>query len=263
MTVTTTAYRPALLVLEARARAYARTWVIPTVTTVVAPLLFLAAMGLGLGGLVDRRGAADLAGGSYLAFLAPGLLAASAMQAGVQESAWPVRLGVHWQKTYVAALTTPLAPRDLVDGHLLWVALRLLAGAAAFAVAAVVLGAADPAGAALAVGPGVLTGLAVAAPVAAWTVTLERDHRLIALIRFGVTPLFLFSGTFFPIAQLPGPLRAVAAATPLWHGVELARAAAVARPPALPAAVHLAYLAAWIVGGWLVARHTFARRLIR
>jgi len=261
--VSATAYHPALLVVEGRARAYARTWVTPTVTTIVAPLLFLGAMGLGLGGLVDRRGAADLAGGSYLAFLAPGLLAASALQAGVQESAWPVRLGVHWQKTYVVALTTPLAPRDLVDGHLLWVALRLLGGAATFAAAAVVLGATDPAGAALAVGPGVLTGLAAAAPVAAWTVTLERDARLIALIRFGVTPLFLFSGTFFPVTQLPGPLQAVAAVTPLWHGVELARAAALSAPPALPAGVHLAWLVAWTVGGWLVARRTFAWRLSR
>lgn len=252
-----------LLVVEARARAYARTWVNTTLTTVVTPLLFLAAMGLGLGSLVDRGGAADLAGGSYLAFLAPGLLAATAMQAGVQESAWPVRLGVQWQRTYVATLATPLAARDLVDGHLLWVTLRLVAGSTAFAAAAVVLGATRPTGAVLAVVPGVLTGLATAAPVAAWSVTLERDAPIIALLRFGVTPLFLFSGAFFPIGQLAAPLQVAAAVTPLWHGVELARAAALSQPPALPAAAHLAYLAAWAVAGWLAARHTFARRLVR
>jgi lipooligosaccharide transport system permease protein len=251
-----------LLVAEARARTFLHTWRNSTVVTVVTPVLFLAAMGLGLGSLVDRRGAADLAGGSYLAFLAPGLMAASALVSAVQESAWPVRLGVQWQKTYVAALSTPLSPRDLVDGHLLWVGARLLAGAAAFAVAAVALGAAGPAGAALAVVPAVLTGLAVAAPIAAWAVTLERDAPIIAVIRFGVTPMWLFSGTFFPLSQLPGPLRAVAALTPMWHGVELSRAAMLSQAPALPAWVHMGYLALWLVAGLLVAHRTFTRRLL-
>jgi lipooligosaccharide transport system permease protein len=248
-------------VTVAGARAYARTWFNTTIVALVTPVFFLAAMGLGLGTLVDRGDGGGLPGGSYLAFLAPGLLAATAMQTAILESSWPVRLGVKWQKTFVAALATPLSTSDLVLGHLLWVAVRLLGGAVAFAAAAVAFGATGPARGALSVGPAVLTGLAFAAPMTAYTVTLERDQPLIAVMRFGVTPLFLFSGAFFPVSQLPRPLPALAMATPLWHGVELTRAAALAAPPALPAGLHTAYLAVWVVLGTLAARRTFQRWL--
>lgn len=251
----------ALRVLEARARAFAPRWRSATAAAVLTPVAFLAAMGLGLGTLVDRGGA-ELAGGSYLAYLAPGLLAATAMQTGVGESAWPIRLGVSWQKTYLATLATPVSTGDLLLGHLLWVALRLLAAAVAIAVGMVAFGATGVAGAARAVAPAVLTGMAFAAPMAAWAVLMEKNTTMVTLFRFGVTPLFLFSGAFFPVSQLPGALEALAVVTPLWHGVELTRSAALSLPPSLPAALHVAYLVVWVVAGTAVARWAFARRLI-
>ena len=89
-----------------------------------------------------------------------------------------------------------------------------------------------------------LTGLAFAAPICAFSVTLERDSGLTALFRFGIIPLFLFSGTFFPVSQLPAILRPVAYFTPLWHGVDLCRHLSLGTASFLGTVGHVAYLAA-------------------
>jgi lipooligosaccharide transport system permease protein len=107
-----------------------------------------------------------------------------------------------------------------------------------------------------------LTGLAFAAPIAAFAITRERDQGLIAIFRFGVIPMFLFSGTFFPVSQLPAGLRAVAYVTPLWHGVVLCRQLDVGRAALLGSLGHTAYLVAWIVGGTAVAVRMYRRRLV-
>ena len=104
---------------------YRRTWRGSIVSTVLNPLLYLGAMGLGLGTLVDKHGTASLGQVSYLVFLAPGLLAASAMGTGVGESTYPVFGSVKWNKTYQAAVSSPLRPADLFHGHLLFVGLKL------------------------------------------------------------------------------------------------------------------------------------------
>jgi lipooligosaccharide transport system permease protein len=110
----------------------------------------------------------------------------------------------------------------------------------------------------------VLTGLAFAAPIAAWAVVLKTEISFAYLFRFGMMPLMLFSGTFFPLSQLPGWLRAVAYATPLWHGVDLCRALSLGDPGAmgLPVALaHVGYLAGLAaIGIWAGAR-TYRRRL--
>ena len=253
---------PALRVLEAHARTYRRSWRGSAASTFLNPLLYLGAMGLGLGSLVDRgSGAGALAGASYVEFLAPGLLAATAMQVAAAETTWPVMLGFKWVKTYTATLATPVAPRDIVSGTLLWTAVRLALAGSAFALVMVLFGLAAPQRAALAVLPAVFTGMAFAGPIAAFTATLRTDYGLSALFRFVVMPLFLFSGTFFPVSDLPGLLQPVAYATPLWHGVELCRAAALGTRPTFGAAVSVAYLAVWVAGGWAAAATAFRRRL--
>jgi lipooligosaccharide transport system permease protein len=253
---------PALRVLEAHARAYRHVWRGSVATTFLSPVLYLLAMGLGLGTLVDRGGGGDLAGTSYLAFLAPGLLAATAMQVAAADSSWPVMAGMKWRRTYHAALATPLRPRDLVAGHLTWLAVRLTFSTAVFAAVVVAFGAAPALGAAAAIAPAVLTGLAFAAPITAFAGSLSEGVALASLFRFGIVPMFLFSGTFFPISQLPGWLEPVAYAVPLWHGVQLARAAALGGVPVVPAAVSVAYLLAWLGVGALLATRVFQRRLL-
>jgi lipooligosaccharide transport system permease protein len=255
---------PALRVLEAQARAYRRTWKGSVVTTFLNPVLFLLAMGVGLGTLVDRgQGTAALAGGSYLAFLAPGLLAATTMQTGAGDSSWPVMAGMKWVKTYHAALATPVGARDIVRGHLGWVSIRLVMTALAFVAVMTAFGASSLAGGLLAAGPAVLTGLAFAGPITAFAASLQTDYALSSLFRFGIVPMFLFSGTFFPVSQLPPALQPVAFVTPLWHGVQLCRAAALGVAPAWPVVVHVGYLLAWFVTGLLLAERAFERRLVR
>jgi lipooligosaccharide transport system permease protein len=246
-------------VLEAYARGYRRTWRGSVISTFLSPVLFLLAMGVGLGTLVDA-GSADL-GVPYLAFVAPGLLAATAMQTGAGDGAWPVMAGMKWRKNYHAAVATPVTSRDLVIGHLGWAAIRLAFVLVVYAAAIWAFGALTAPRALLAAGPALLTGVAFAAATTAYAAGLENETGLSNLFRFGIVPLFLFSGTFFPISQLPDWLEPVAYATPLWHGVDLGRALALGTPTTLPAWMSVGYLLAMLAAGTVVAIRRFERRL--
>ena len=246
-------------IVETHAAAYRRVWKGSVITSFATPVLFLLAMGLGMGTLVDDSG--GVGGVSYLSFLAPGLLAATGMQVAATESAWRVHGAIKWQKTYHAALATPVGTGDLASGHLLWVAVRVFLAATVFALVMTLFGVATPGGAALAVVPTVLTGLAFAGPITAFSASLENDYYLAGLFRFGIVPMFLFSGTFFPVTQLPAWSMPVAFATPLWHGVQLARAASLGVDTYFALPVHVAYLLVWVIGGWALALWRFRVRL--
>ena len=240
---------------------YRRTWRGSIYSSVLGPLLFLGAMGLGLGTLVNARGTAGLGGVSYLVFITPGLLAASAMETAVGDTTYPVFGCVKWNKTYQAAAASPLRPADVFHGHLLFVTLRLTMNGAVFLAIAAMLGGIRSPWALAALPVAVLTGLAFAAPIEAWSVTRTRDTSFAMIYRFGMIPLFLFSGTFFPITQLPGWLRPVAYITPLWHGVSLCRALSLGTAHPGGALVHVAYLAAVTAAGLLAGHRTYRRRL--
>jgi lipooligosaccharide transport system permease protein len=243
---------------------YRRTWRGSIYSSVLNPLLFLGAMGLGLGSLVNQHGTARLGGVSYLAFLAPGLLAAAAMETGVGEATYPVYGSVKWNKTYQAAVASPLSPADIFHGHVLFVTLRLAMNCAVFLAVASAFGAIRSPWMLAALPVAVLTGLAFATPIEAWAVTRTRDSSFAMIFRFGMIPLFLFSGTFFPVEQLPGWLQPVAWLTPVFHGVALARGLALGTAFENPAifVVHAAILGAFVVVGmWLVIR-LFERRLV-
>lgn len=247
-------------VVETHAAAYRRVWKGSVITSFATPVLFLLAMGMGMGTLVDEGG--GVAGVSYLAFLAPGLLAATGMQVAATECAWRVHGAIKWQKTYHAALATPVGTSDLASGHLLWVGVRVLLAAVVFAIVMTLFGASTPAGALLAIVPTVLTGLAFAGPITAFSASLDNDYYLAGLFRFGIVPMFLFSGTFFPVTQLPAWSQPVAFVTPLWHGVQLARAASLGIDTHFPVAVHMAYLLLWVAAGWALALWRFRARLV-
>lgn len=259
-----TAITGPLRVAEAEAIGYKRTWRGTAISAFVNPVFFLAAMGAGLGALVDR-GEADL-GISYLAFVATGLMAASAMQNGAGDGAFPVMAGIVWRKQFHGAITTPISAADIVFGRFLWAIGRLAIILVVFGVISVVFGAMEVGPALLAVPPGVLTGLCFLCIVTAWTTTRESGYDLSTLFRFGIVPLFLFSGTFFPISQLPGFLQPVAWATPLFHGVELVRK--IALPDVDPSVVtpaplwvHFAYLVTLIAIGLYLSVRLLDRRL--
>ena len=235
---------PAVHVFEHRWITYRRTFRASIFSSFLSPVLFLTAMGLGLGTYVDAGDSAALGGVSYLAFLAPGLLAATCMQAAAFEATFPVMAGILWSRVFHAMAATPISVRDIAVGNLAWMTARMVLIATVFTIVIVAFGAAESPTIVLAIPAAVLTGMAFAAPIAAFSTTQSTPNKFNALFRFGILPLFLFSGTFYPIDTLPQPLQVVAWFTPLFHGVELTRALSlgtVAQDP-LAAVVDVLYL---------------------
>jgi lipooligosaccharide transport system permease protein len=240
---------------------YRRIWRSSVFSSFLGPLLYLGAMGFGLGSLVNAHGTAALGGVSYLQFVAPAILATQAMQTAIGESTFPVFGSVKWNKLYIAAQATPLRPADIYRGHLLFVAIRIALNSAVFLVIMWAFGATSSPWIILGLPTATLLGLAFAAPVAAWAVTLQVETSFNYVFRFGMIPLMLFSATFFPLSQLPAWLRPVAYVTPLWHGVALCRGLSLGTLDAGAAAIHVGYLAALAVIGIWAGGKTYRRRL--
>jgi lipooligosaccharide transport system permease protein len=254
------ALRPTVHVVEANIRYYLRTWRGSVISSFAVPLFTLLAMGNGLGRLVNESGGAN--GVDYRSFLAPALLTATAMMTAAGESSYPVMAGIKWTKSYHAALATPVGVPDLVYGLFGWLGLRLVFNLVIYGAIAAALGAMTWSGALLSVFPATLTGLAFATPITAWVSRLEKDTALSSLFRFWIMPLFLFSGTFFPISQLPVWMQPVAWVTPLWHGVEASRQVATGQVDWPLLCLHLVVLALFIAVGWVLAIRSFTKRLV-
>ena len=252
-------------VFEHRYLSYRRTFRASIFSSFMSPVLFLAAMGLGLGTYVDQAGGATLDGVSYLAFLAPGLLAATAMQSAAFEATFPIMNGLVWSRVFHAMHATPISPRDIALGNLLWMVARLTMISAVFTFVIVLFGAAASWQIVLAIPAAILTGMAFAGPIAAFAATQSTPNRFATIFRFGITPLFLLSGTFYPIENLPALLQPVAWLTPLYHGVALTRGLSLGTAGEEPIlmALHLGVLLAFTIGGALATIWTIQRRMVR
>jgi lipooligosaccharide transport system permease protein len=252
---------PGLRKLEHSLLVYRRVWRGTFFGTLVSPVLFLSALGVALGSLVPQMTA--FGGVPYLVFLAPGLLAAQAMQTATIESSWPLFAGFKWNKTFEAMIGTPQGVRDIVLGHLYWLVVRLTIVTGVFLAVMVVFGAVSSPTFLLAWPAAVLTGVAFGMPMAAWTATRKTENSFAIVFRFVVTPMFLFSGTFFPISQLPDAIEPVAWLVPLYHGVNLARTLAIGHDLNLVVLlIHVAVLLGIIIVSTLIAFRTFRRRLV-
>src|SRR4051794_8121832 len=249
-----------LRVVEREALVYKKLFRGLAFTTLVQPLLYLAAMGLGLGALVDSH-SGGVHGLDYLDFVAPGLMVASAMQLAATESLWPVMAGVKWMRFYHGVIATPISPRDLFGGYVLWVGSRALIAAVPFLLVAALLGAVPSAWGVLAIPACGLTAAAFCAPLCAFSITQDTDLSFPMIMRLGILPLFLFSGTFFPISQLPKGLQFLAVFSPLWHGVELARHATTGNLDPVADFLHVAVLVFCIAAGLWFGVRGYTRRL--
>lgn len=233
-------------------------------TTIVVglllPLGYLASLGLGIGHYVDR-GDGWLAGVPYAAWLAPGLLAATAFQGAATDGLWSVFGAVKWAGQYKAQIATPLRPRDALLGHWIYIVLRMAIVAALELAVMATFGAWRRPTAVLALPAAVLTGAAFAAALMAWAVTRETEGSFVVVQRFVITPLFLFAGTFFPLAELPTALRWFAYLTPLWHGVSLCRGLMVPGTAGAVMAANVAYLGVLAAVAMAVAVRSYERRL--
>ena len=241
---------------------YRRLWRSSVWSSFLGPVFYLAAMGYGLGSLVDKNGTASLGGVPYVVFVAPAILAFQAMNTGISNAAFPVYSSVHWSRIYLAAQATQLRPADINRGHMMFITMRVAMNSACFIVVMAAFGTIRSGWAALLLPVAALTGLAFAAPVAAWAVTLDKDYVMNYVFRFGAVPMMLFSGTFFPVSRLPGWLQPVAYATPLWHAVALCRGLSLGTGlTAWSAAAHVGYLAAIATAGLWAGSVTYRRRL--
>jgi lipooligosaccharide transport system permease protein len=252
-------------VFEHRFLSYRKTFRASIFTSFLSPVLFLTAMGIGLGAYVSPESSAALGGVPYLVFLAPGLLAATSMQVASLEATFPIMGGLVWGKTFHAMYATPISPRDIAVGNMAWMVARLTLICSIFTLVIVLFGAAQSPLIVLAIPAAVLTGMAFATPIAAFSATQKTPSKFAAIFRFGITPLFLFSGTFFPISSLPAALQTLAWLTPLFHGVALTRGLSLGTlfDDPVAALIHVMYLTVLtLVGGYLMIR-TISRTLVR
>ena len=242
-------------------RSYVSTVLVGAVGT---PLLYLFAMGVGLGALVSANlGPHAVDGVSYLEFVAPALLCSAAVTVASEEFTYPIMLGFKWNPTFVGISSSPITPGQIIDGVVISVIVRLVATSAIYWVFMLLFGATPAGTAVLSVLIATLVGLAFGAPVMAYVATLQRDTGQIAmLMRFVLLPLTLFSGTFFPLTAMPIYLQWIGWLSPIWHGTQLARIVSYgAQEPAWLIVVHVLYLLVLIVPSWMLSRRIATRRL--
>lgn len=250
---------PAVAVFEYHLAGYRRVWRGTVFSSFVMPLLFFLGMGVMVGEYVDRGGALDQ---PYLQFIGAGLLAFTGVQIAMVEAGFPVLGSFKWHKIYYGMASAPPRVQDMIAGQLAYIGLRALLAVVAFLLVMVAFGAVGSPLAVVTPLVAVLVGLAIAAPMFAFSATVDSPNLLAVMFRFALLPMMLFSGVFFPITQLPAGLQPLAYVLPLWHGVELCRAAVIpAVTAAWPAPVHVAYLAVWFLGGFALASRRFTKRL--
>jgi lipooligosaccharide transport system permease protein len=246
------------------ATVYRRTWRGTVISSFVTPVFYVLAMGVLLGGFIEADPAQLEGATSYLAFVVPGLVAAHAMQTGVGETTWPVMAMIKWQRVYDSMLATPLQVSHVVAAHLGFVTFRLVTTCAVFMATLAPFGVYETWwGPFLAFGSQVLVGLAFATVVYGLATRMKSEDGFGVLFRLAVMPLFLFSGAFFPIANL-GEVGAWAARlTPLWHGVNLSRMFCLDTVDWPVAAINVTVLLAMTAFGWWWSVTGLTKRLMK
>jgi lipooligosaccharide transport system permease protein len=223
------------------------------------PLLYLLSLGLGLATLVS----ADVNGVSYLVFVAPALLAGAAFMAGAEESTYPVLVGFKFKPIFFAMAASPISPRQVANGIFIGTAVRVIPTVIVYYFIMVMFNAVPSAAGIATITTASLLGMAVATPVTWYTATVEEDKgQMATIMRFVIMPLFLFSGTFFPLEQLPIFLQWIGWISPLWHGTQLGRVLSYGLSEPIWLTVgHVVFLVALLVIGWRGTYRVVTKRL--
>ena len=232
-------------------RAYIRNWIF-FATGFLEPVLYLFSIGVGVGQMIDsfRFNGQTVA---YAAFVAPGMLAASAMNGAVMDSTFSIFFKLKFEKLYDAVLATPLRPTDVARGEITWALLRGGVYSTAFLLVMLVMGLVESWWAVLAVPATLLVGFGFSAVCMALT-TYMRSWQDFEFIQLAIMPMFLFSATFFPVTAFQGPLRWVVEATPLYRGVVLCRELTTGAV-SMDSVISVVYLLAMgLVGLYVVSR---------
>ena len=227
------------------------------------PVAYLFAMGVGLATLVDTNSTAAFGGVSYLAFIAPALLISAAVMTAANEFTFPVMDGFKWRRVYYGPHASPLTPEQIALGQIIAVTVRLLLQSAIYFGVVALFGASPGAWGWASILVATLAGLSFGLPLMAYAASIKEDKGQFAMVmRFIVMPLFLFSGTFFPLDTLPLAVRWIGWISPIWHGTELGRVLSYGyeEPPLLTIA-HVVFLLALCVVGWVLTKRQFVKRM--
>lgn len=230
------------------------------------PIIYLVAIGIGVGSLVDANtGGNGINGVSYITFLAPALLATAAIQAAMDETSFPTLEGFVWNKSFFGMNSTQLTAGQIVDGIMIAAFVRAFLTAAAYLVVLWAFGAVTLSSMPMLFLVACFAGLAFGALMLAATSFVKEDDGFFAIVaRFVVAPMFLFSGTFYPLEQMPIFLQWIGWISPLWHSTNFARAVSFGlEVPSWLMLIHVAFLATSLVAGVLIARRQFASRLLK
>lgn len=228
------------------------------------PVLYLTAIGLGVGGLVSASMGQDAMDGvSYLVFLAPALMAAAAMQGAMVEIMFPTLSGFLWDKGFNAMRATSLTGGQVADGVLLAAMTRVALTSTVYWIALRAFGAVDWSSALTLIPIAILAGTCWGAFMLAVTCHAKSDDALISIsMRLVIMPMFLFSGTFYPLSTLPWTIQWIGWLSPLWYATELGRWASYGMDlPGWLAVLGLAYLVGIGLASHLIARRRFELRL--
>ena len=244
--------RRAALLIERNLYVYKSGWIV-IFSGFFEPLFYLLSVGLGIGGLVGDIPGPNGTPIPYALFVAPALLASASMNGAIAESTFNVFFKLNYEKTYDGVLATPLGPGDVALGEIGWSVIRATLYALGFMVVLLVMGLFASPWAVLAVPAATLLAFAFAA-VGMSATTFLRSWQDFDLIQLVVLPLFLFSGTFYPISSYPPALQLFVQLTPLYQGVTLCRALITgAVDPGI--LVHVVYLVVMgLIGLVIVAR---------
>jgi lipooligosaccharide transport system permease protein len=258
------ATRGALFVTEARLRNMLK-WVWLIIAIAIAnPVLYLVSIGLGLGSFIDQNaGSAGVDGVSYLTFLAPALLATAAIQGALDESTYPTLEGFKWNKIFFSMNATPLSGNHIAMGVFFNSLIRTVFTAVLYWLVMLSFGVLESPRAWLAIFTAVMAGAAFGVFMQALAGLLENENLFFTLVeRFIIMPLFLFSGTFYPLSSMPVFLQWIGWISPLWHATELGRWLTYGSEISTQMLfVHFIFLNSILVAGIIASRRIFTRRL--
>ncbi len=225
------------------------------------PVLYLMSIGVGVGGLVGDFTLADGSVVSYAAFVAPAMLAASAMNGAMAEATFNFFAKMKWVKLYDAMVATPLRPFEIALGELCWALIRGSLYSVAFLVLMVALGLTSVGWALAALVASLLVGFAFGGLGMAMSTLIRtwQDFDYLNVVQFG---LFLFSGTFAPVESYPPVMRVIIEVTPLYQSVELIRDLTTGRVT-FGTSGHAAYLVAMAAIGLVIAAQRMNRILCK
>jgi lipooligosaccharide transport system permease protein len=228
------------------------------------PVLYLLSVGIGIGALVDANsGGVNPLGVPYLTFLAPALLATAAIQAAMDETTFPTMQGFIWDKSFFSMISTQLMARDIVGGIMISSSIRCIFNTIIYAAVLVAFGAIPLASVPVLVFAAIFAGISFASVMLAVTSFVKQDDGYFAIVgRFILTPMFMFSGTFYPLESLPIYLQWIGWVSPVWHATNLGRNLSYGlevEPWLL--AVHVIFMGAILLAGMIVATRKFHSRL--